>query len=868
MSSDTLQHFADRLREAGLVVDRIEADGLLHRCGTTDKPNGTDGSFKAFLDAPASIWWRNWRTGDEGTWCGVSNADMTAAEREALKARIAEAKEAARKEQAERHAKAAELAGKLWEAAHAATDAHPYLARKEVPAFGLRQAQDGRLMVPVLDAAGTPQSLQFIAGDGSKRFLSGGKTAGGHFPIPAKDGGKDGPLLIAEGFATGASLRLSTGFAVLVAFNAGNLEAVAKLARKEYPDREIILCSDNDCETVKPDGTPWNPGVEAANKAAATIGGKLAICPSIDGGKADFNDLHMHRSLEAVRQAVEKARREDPGVKYPEGYRVIQGGKNPGLYRDEKRGEDYEPVRIAPPLRILGRTKSDGSDNWGTLLQWVDPAGKEHRYALPDDVLQRQGNDWAAALAYQGYSIRRGKANAFAVFVQELQTTKFVTCTARVGWHGSAYVMPDTVYGADEGTLVLQSAGHEGLYTVTGDEEAWAELARLCVGNTRLVFALCAAFAGPLLRLADVEGGGFSFEGGSSCGKTTCLQVAASVWGGPAHMRPWRATDNGLESVCVLHNDNLLILDEVGQVSANVLSECGYLIANGMDKTRSGKDSALRKSHTWRLLFLSSGEIGFAEKLSEKGLKARAGQEVRFVGIPTDAGMLSELHGLPDAGALSNRLKELAVQHYGHAGRAFLQWLADNRDDVVKSVGEILTVGVARLCPPDATEQVRRVARRFCLVAYAGKVACDAGVLPEDMDVWAATVSCFNDWLAVRGGAGAGEDAAILSAVRLFIEQHGASRFQDMDTPAATCINRVGFRRATGSGIEYAILPESFKSEVAKGFSERRAARVLTNAGWLRLERPGRLKTRRTLPGMGRQDCYIVMLPENEEAEQ
>ena len=868
MSSDTLQHFADRLREARLVVTHVEADGLLHRCGTTDKPNSHNGAYKAFLDAPASIWWRNWRTGDEGTWCGKSGKDMTAAEREALKARIAEAKEAARKEQAERHAKAAELAGKLWEAAHAATDAHPYLARKEVPAFGLRQAQDGRLMVPVLDAAGTPQSLQFIAGDGSKRFLSGGKTADGYFPISAKDGGKDGPLLIAEGFATGASLRLSTGFAVLVAFNAENLEAVARMARKRYAGPEFVLFAANDIETRKPDGTPWNPGVEAATKAAASIGGKLAVCPAHEGRTTDFNDLHRARSLEAVRQAVEKARREDPGVKYPEGYRVIQGGKNPGLYRDEKRGEDYEPVRIAPPLRILGRTKSDGSDNWGTLLQWVDPAGKEHRYALPDDVLQRQGNDWAAALAYQGYSIRRGKANAFAVFVQELQTTKFVTCTARVGWHGSAYVMPDTVYGADEGTLVLQSAGHEGLYTVTGDEGAWAELARLCVGNTRLVFALCAAFAGPLLRLADVEGGGFSFEGGSSCGKTTCLQVAASVWGGPAHMRPWRATDNGLESVCVLHNDNLLILDEVGQVSANVLSECGYLIANGMGKTRSGKDSSLRKSHTWRLLFLSSGEIGFAEKLSEKGLKARAGQEVRFVGIPTDAGMLSELHALPDAGALSNRLKELAVQHYGHAGRAFLQWLADNRDDVVKSVGEILTVGVARLCPPDATEQVRRVARRFCLVAYAGKVACDAGVLPEDMDVWAATVSCFNDWLAVRGGTGAGEDAAILSAVRLFIEQHGASRFQDIDNHAATCINRVGFRRATGSGIEYAILPESFKSEVVKGFSERRAARVLSNAGWLRLERPGRLKTRRTLPGMGRQDCYIVMLPENEEAEQ
>lgn len=868
MSSDTLQHFADRLREAGLVVDRIEADGVLHRCGVSDKPNGADGAYKAFLDAPASLWWKNWRTGEEGTWCGVSGKDMTAAEREALKARIAVAKAAAAKEQAERWAKAAELARTIWEAAPAATDAHPYLARKEVPALGLRLAQDGRLLVPVLDAAGKAQSLQFIAGDGSKRFLCGGKTAGGFFPLAARDGSKDGPLLIAEGYATAASLHVATGHACLVAFNAGNLHVVAKLARKQCPDREIVVCADNDSETRKPDGTAWNPGEEAAQKAAASVGARLALCPAIDGGKADFNDLHTRRSLEAVRQVVEKARRDDPGVKYPEGYCVIQGGKNPGLYRDEKRGEDSEPVRIAPPLRILGRTKSDGSDNWGTLLEWVDPAGKEHRYALPDDVLQRQGNDWAAALAYNGYSIRRGKANAFAVFIQELQTNKFVTCTSRVGWHHVAYVLPDTTYGADHGALVLQGGGHEGLYTVAGDEEAWGELARLCVGNARLVFALCAAFAGPLLRLADVEGGGFSFEGGSSCGKTTCLQVAASVWGGQAHMRPWRSTDNGLEGVCVLHNDNLLVLDEVGQVDAKVLAECGYLIANGMGKTRSGKDSSLRKSHTWRLLFLSSGEIGFAEKLSEKGIKARAGQEVRFVGIPTDAGMLSELHGLPDAGALSNRLKELAGQHYGHAGRAFLQWLTDNRQDVAESVGPDLAAGMKGLCPPDATEQVRRVARRFCLVAYAGKLAQLAGVLPPEMDVEAAVHSCFGDWLAVRGGTGAGEDAAILSAVRLFIEQHGASRFQDMDNPAATCINRVGFRRATGSGIEYVVLPESFKSEVLKGFSERRAAKVLAGAGWLCLERPGRFKARRTLPGMGLQDCYVVMLPENEEAEQ
>lgn len=869
--SDILQQFTERLREAGLVVDHVEADGVLRRCGVTGKERGKDGAYKAFPDAPAAVWWKNWRTGEEGTWSAVSDSEMSKEERKTLKARIEKAKEEARREQAERWEKAAERAGELWEAATVATGNHPYLQRKEVPSFGLREDDKGQLVVPVLDESGKIQSIQFILSEKSvneadKRFLKDGKTAGGYFPIPAKDGSHAGPLLIAEGYATAASLHMATGYACLVAFNAGNLEAVSRMARGKYPDREILLAGDNDCGTVKPDGTPYNPGEEAATKAASAIGGKLAVCPAIDGGKADFNDLHTRRSLEAVRQAVEKARKEDPGVQYPEGFRIVHGGKNSGLFKDEKRGDDVEPVRIGPPLKILGRTKSEGSDNWGTYLEWRDPAGKEHRYALADEVLQRQGNDWAAALAYQGYSIRRGKANAFAVFIQELRTDRFVTCTARVGWHYGAYVLPDMAYGVDSGTLVLQGQGHEGLYTVAGTLEGWEEAVRLCVGNSRLVFALCAAFAGPLLRLAGVEGGGFSFEGGSSSGKTTCLQVAASVWGGPAHVRPWRATDNGLEGICVLHNDNLLILDEVGQVDPAVLSASGYMIANGQGKTRSGRDGMARKSQSWRVLFLSSGELGFAERLSEKNLKARAGQEVRFVGIPVDAGMLCNLHGFSDAGAVANRIKELSGLHFGHAGRLFLQWLVSGQEEVRSEIGTFLDCAVRSLCPDDATEQVRRVARRFGLVTYAGKAAQVAGVLPADMDVEASVEACFEAWLENRGGHGAGEDAAIVEQVRRFIIEHGQSRFQDLDNENATCLNRVGFRRTRDGESIYFVLPETFR-EVCKGYRVETSAKVLKAAGVL-VPEGDRLKSRSpALPGLGRVRCYVLRYPDSEGIE-
>lgn len=860
---DVLTLFAETLTAAGLVLNGPPiADGATHRCGVEGKPRGRDGAYRIHLDAPACCWWRNWGSGDTGTRTLAPEKDMSPAERQTLRERIAAARKAAEEEQAKRHAAAAKLARILWERATPAPDSHPYLVRKRVPAPGLRRDGQGRLVVPVRDADGGLASLQFILPEKpvngpDKLFLKGGRTAGGYCPLPARDGGHNGPLLIAEGYATAASLHLATGHACLVAFNAGNLEAVARMARERYPDREIILCADND---VRPDDRP-NTGVEAATKAAQAVGGKLAVCPAHEGRPTDFNDLHCLRSLEAVAAAVEKARREGAAVHLPEGFFIRETGKNPGLFKVEEKGDATFDLRLGPPLRIIGKTFDDVSENWGTLLSWKDPAGTEHRWALPDDLLQGQGREYAQILARGGYSIAPGQAAKFATFIQGVRTERFVTCVQRIGWHAAAYVMPDTAYGVPADTVVLQSARHAKMFRAGGTLDGWREIPGLCAGNSRLVFALCLAFAGPLLRLSGLEGGGFSFEGCSSSGKTTGLQVAASVWSGPEHVRSWRTTDNALEGVAALHNDNLLILDEVGQVGAAALSEAAYMLANGQSKGRALRDGSPRAPLTWRLLFLSSGELGLADKLAESGLKSRGGQEVRFVGLPVDKAMLSDLHGLPDAGAVADRLKMLCSDHYGHAGRAFLQWLCPRQDEVGKDIRENLPALVDRLCPPDATEQVRRVAKRFALVLAGGLAAQRAGLLPDDMDVRQAVQRCFTDWLEARGGTGPAEDAAILAQVRLFIERHGASRFQDMDTEQGTCINRVGFRqKRPDGGTEYLILPESFGAEVVKGHSPRRAAAVLRDAGWLR-GAAGRNTVLERLPGLGVTRLYSLVLP-------
>lgn len=122
---------------------------------------------------------------------------------------------------------------------------------------------------------------------------------------------------------------------------------------------------------------------------------------------------------------------------------------------------------------------------------------------------------------------------------------------------------------------------------------------------------------------------------------------------------------------------------------------------------------------------------------------------------------------------------------------------------------------------------------RFALCGIAGALAVRLGILPEKLNVLSCIETCFPDWLTVRGGTGASEDAAILSTVRLFIEQHGASRFQDWDTQTSTCVKRVGFRRKVNGETEYIVLPESFKAGVIKGYPLRRAGEVLRTAGWL-----------------------------------
>jgi putative DNA primase/helicase len=204
-------------------------------------------------------------------------------------------------------AKAATRAVRIWATAHSAPEGHPYLAAKQVRPLALRADARGHLIVPLQDADGHLHSLETIAPDGAKRFLAGGAKRG-HFCVigvePAPLVGPTGPILICEGWATGASLHMATGHTVIAAMDAGNLLPVAEALRARFPDADLVLIADND---TKPD-RDTNPGVEAARKAVLAVDARIAV-PAAPG---DANDLFCAAGPVAVAALVAGAAKIPP----------------------------------------------------------------------------------------------------------------------------------------------------------------------------------------------------------------------------------------------------------------------------------------------------------------------------------------------------------------------------------------------------------------------------------------------------------------------------------------------------------------------------------------------------------------------------
>ncbi|MEN4578127.1 LPD7 domain-containing protein [Pantoea agglomerans] len=307
---DPQSEFFDALTSAGLVLDGLPVmDGQRHRVPVVDGKKGNrDGVYRGFLDGvKPGGWYINYHRADNDKditrWkASGSTGEADPLARVHIRAVMRQSQDDFAREQAALYAQQTAKAQSLYDRLPAADPAHSYLERKGITvADDVRQTRNGALVVPFHDADGAFRTLQYIPPDGEKYLFKDAPKAG-HFRVEGGELRNGEPILYAEGYATARSLYMVTGRPVVMTIDAGNMEAVANVLKVRYPDSPHLFMADVDHAKEK------NKGVLSANRAAAATGGVVLLpdltAAEIERGFTDFNDLHLFRGAERLRETL------------------------------------------------------------------------------------------------------------------------------------------------------------------------------------------------------------------------------------------------------------------------------------------------------------------------------------------------------------------------------------------------------------------------------------------------------------------------------------------------------------------------------------------------------------------------------------
>jgi putative DNA primase/helicase len=528
----------------------------------------------------------------------------------------------------------------------------------------------------------------------------------------------------------------------------------------------------------------------------------------------------------------------------------------PGLYwHGIEQGKEGQAVEtntwICTPIHAEAVTRDDEGGNYGRLLRFRNTDGRWKEWAAPMKMLSGHGEELRGELLSYGLRYAPDCARLFNKWLMGAPPKPRIIAANRTGWHanGRAFVLPGRTIGNARVRFQAEQADR-GHFRQAGTLAGWREqVAARCPGNPLLVLAVSTALAGPLILRAALQeqgGAGLHFVGDSSKGKTTALQAAASVWGGPDFVKTWRATSNGAEGVAASLSDTALILDELSESEPKEAGAVAYMLSNGQGKQRAKRDGSARASLRWRIMALSSGERTLGAHMAEGRLNAKAGQEARLLDIPATArrfGLFDNLHGAEDGRAFADAMKQGTGANFGHAGPAFVEALLDDARDLPALFAQARALPDFRAA--DGLES--RAAGWFALIGLAGELATEAGITgwPEG-EAMAAAFEGFRLWRDFRG-AGNTETRRILEAVTAYLERYGDSRFSDLQRGEETRVNeRAGWWRDTPDGGRVWLFNRPGLAEAGGGFDLKRITQALNEAGWIAERDSGRLtkKTR------------------------
>lgn len=743
----------------------------------------------------------------------------------------------------------------------------PYLQGKGLEGFTFSILPDGGLLLPLRDESGEVVAAQTISPSGEKRLIAGSAKKGSFYTINAVE--TPPCILITEGLATALSVHLMRPDALAVAaIDAGNLLPVAQVLRVSHPDAQIIIAADNDlAEGAK------NVGIEHAEKAAVAVAGWVSAPPT--DKKADWDDYRQQHGLEAAAKVFASALYQ-PQADIQSEPTKDQKENDLKPYVDKRREGLYwiEPKLDSSTKEILEKESwlstlvnvvgvgEDDAERYLILAWTPEGTDKERIEAIPlRDIGEKEG--WARMKS--GGMLITAKSGLRSLLADHLQRSgnrELWSIANATGWQYGAYIMPDaSIIGRPERPVLFngRSAAAKG-YCVKGTVESWkGSVAKLAYRNPSMMLGIACALSAPLIGLAGADGFGVHLFGGSSAGKTTTANAASSVYGEPDALKlTWYSTALGLVNEAAAHNDGFMPLDEIGQGgNRRAVAESAYALFNGVGKIQGAKEGGNRDLKRWRAMAFSTGEIDLESYIRADGGKINAGQLVRLLNVPISKA--TEFHGYADGKAHADAMKDGYQNNFGAIGRKWIAYLAEHRDQAVKVVRDSERRWLS-LLPPEASEQVRRVASRFAILDAALRLSSDLTGWDESVS-HDALLHSFNAW-ASEFGMGNREAKAWVEQATAFLQQFGLSRYlpyPDSDPRDLPIKNLAGYRvtnRVTDV-IAFHTWPTVFKDEIAAGANYTAFAQALADAGML--DKPSKGISKKTLSHGGKQCRFVVL---------
>jgi putative DNA primase/helicase len=510
--------------------------------------------------------------------------------------------------------------------------------------------------------------------------------------------------------------------------------------------------------------------------------------------------------------------------------------------------------RIGNHLIAIATLNNTDKNESAFLLEFQTFDGSIRKWTMPRGYISGDGNLLITELYGREYSFIRDKKSMLLDYLSTLGASieqKYVI-TDSSGWVDKSFVLPHKTHGDKNLRFRDVDPSPDVITETNGTLQGWKDtVAARCDGNSRLILGLGTSFAAPLLPILDIESGGFHLVGGTSKGKTIILSVAASVIG-LKDIPHWRTTSNGLESIATAFNHLCLPLDEIGQADPKDVGSIAYMLGNGQGKARMAKNLTNRKPKTWKLIFLSSGEVSLGNFMAQANVIQKGGQEVRLPDVPaipdgSKYGCFETIHGAESGFQFASALEAAVIENRGTALDTFLSRLViDIADPSFAGIlSKQLHLTAAKLSEGNKDSAIGRVAKRFALLQVALGLAHKYDLLPFDAEQigWAIS-KCFHAWLASRGGDGSIEiKQAVKRIERLFVTNEISDRIDDLrDGDDSKVRNLLAHRKcdADGDTTEFWVPPSVFEKEMCEGVNKTELIAELQKMGWLLTSTDGR----------------------------